>query len=118
MLESTISTFRVKDASASEAFYRDLLGFTKTWEDNPGDGSPVFIEVKRDAVAIHLSEHAGDGPECVSIYVNVTDAAALHREFESKQAPIASPPESMPWGETVFVVEDPDGNILRFGSPD
>ena len=118
MLESTISTFKVKDALASEAFYRDLLGFTKTWEDNPGDGSPVFIEVKRDAVAIHLSEHEGDGPERVSIYVNVADATALHGEFAGRQVPIASPPESMPWGETVFTIEDPDGNILRFGSPD
>ena len=117
MLKSTISTLRVKDARASEAFYRDKLGFNTTWEHDPGDGYPVFVEIKRDAVAFHLSEHEGDGPNGVSIYVNVADAVALHDELAAREVPIASAPEAMPWGETVFTIEDPDGNKLRFGSP-
>lgn len=117
MFQSTISTLRVADARASEAFYRDKLGFRTTWDHDPGDGHPVFVEVARDGVAFHLSEHEGDGPEKVSIYVNVADAAALFRDFQKRGVKISSPLEDMPWGHKVFTLEDPDGNILRLGSP-
>lgn len=117
MFKSTISTLRVSDARAAEAFYRDKLGFGTTWEYDPGGGSPVFVEVTRDAVAFHLSEHEGDGPQGVSIYVNVADAGVLYRELADKGVTIASAPEEMPWGHLVFTIEDPDGNTLRLGSP-
>ena len=117
MFQSTISTFRVADARVAETFYRDKLGFKTSWEFDPGDGSPVFVEVMRDAVAIHLSEHDGDGPEAVSIYVNVADAQALYEEITGKGVVIEAPPEAMPWRHVVFELQDPDGNIMRFGSP-
>ena len=114
-LNGIIPTFRVSDARAAERFYCEILGFRTSWEHDPGDGYPVFIEVARDSVAIHLSEHDGDGPEGVSIYVNVADARALHAEVTGKGAS-ASAPEAMPWGDVVFEVTDPDGNVMRFGS--
>ena len=117
VFQSTISTLRVADARASEAFYRDNLGFKMTWEYDPGDGHPVFLEVARDNVAFHLSEHEGDGPEKVSIYVNVADAESLYHELKKRGTKISSPLEDMPWGHKVFTLEDLDGNILRIGSP-
>lgn len=114
-LNGIIPTFRVKDARAAERFYCDVLGFQNSWEDDPGDGHPVFIEVVRDKVAIHLTEHEGDGPEGVSIYVMVADARALHGEVTGKGA-AATEPEEMPWGDVVFTVTDADGNVMRFGS--
>lgn len=117
MLQGTISMLRTKDARKSEAFYCDLLGFEKSWEFDPGDEYPVFLEVARDAVAFHLSEHEGDGPMGVQVYINVEDAAALYEEFVSRGAPITDPPREEEWGHLVFSMEDPDGNTLRFGSP-
>ncbi len=116
-LRRVTPTFRVKDARASEAFYRDILGFKTSWEDDPGDGHPIFIEMSRGDVSIHLSEHEGDGPEGVSVYVDVDDARALHAEVTGKSAE-TDPPEPMPWGHVVFTVTDPDGNVMRFGSPE
>ena len=117
MLEGTISMLRVADARASEKLFCEQLGFKKTWEDDPGDGHPVFVEVTRDHVSFHLSEHQGDGPLGVQVYINVADAQALYEEFCSKGAEIIDPPHEAPWGHTVFEVQDPNGNTLRFGSP-
>ena len=108
---------RVKNARQSEAFFRDQLGFTTSWEFDPGDGYPVFLEVARDKVAFHLSEHEGDGPSGIQIYVNVKDAHALHDEFVSQGARIAEPLHETEWGHLVFSLEDLDNNTLRFGSP-
>ena len=108
---------RVKDARASEALYCGKMGFRKTWEDDPGDGHPVFIEVTRDQVSFHLSEHKGDGPEGIQIYVCVENAQKLYDEFVANGLDLPDPPNEAPWGETVFECQDLDGNTLRFGSP-
>ena len=117
MLQSTISMLRVANARLSEKLFRDVFGFETTWEHDPGDGQPVFIEVVRDAVAIHLSEHEGDGPIGIQVYVNVSDAKALHDEFDSRGANITQPLQDSPWGHLIFEVNNLDGNTLRFGSP-
>ena len=117
-LQAIIPTFRTRDACITEAFYRDKLGFRTTWEHDAGDGHPVFLEIARDDVAIHLSEHAGDGPESVSVYVNVANARALFDAVTAMGAETHGAPEQMEWGEVVFSLSDPDGNVLRFGSPE
>ncbi len=117
MLQGTISMLRVADARKSEAFFCGKLGFRKTWEYDPGDGYPVFMEVTRDAVSFHLSEHEGDGPAGIQLYVNVADAKALYEEFTSRSVDIGNAPEEAPWGHLVFELQDLDGNTLRFGSP-
>lgn len=117
MLRRTISMLRVQNARASEAFFCDKLGFRTTWAHDPGDGFPVFLEVTRDNVSFHLSEHEGDGPASIQVYVGVDDAEALYAEFEGKGIETLSPLEHAEWGEMVFTLEDLDGNTLRFGSP-
>lgn len=108
---------RVTDARASEKFYCQKLGFKKSWEFDPGEGEPVFIEVTRDKVSLHLSEHAGDGPLGVQIYINVANAGLLYDELSSNGVSIDDPPYDAEWGHTVFELQDLDGNTLRIGSP-
>ena len=117
MFESTISMLRVTDARASEKFYCQKLGFQKSWEYDPGDGEPVFIEITRDKVSLHLSEHEGDGPLGVQLYVNVANAGALYDELTQNGVSIGDPPYDAEWGHTVFELQDLDGNTLRIGSP-
>lgn len=117
MLHRTISMLRVSDARASEQLFCGKLGFRKSWEHDPGDGYPVFVEVTRDNVSFHLSEHEGDGPMGVQVYVGVADAKALYDEFTANGAQMAGEPSEAAWGEWVFELQDLDGNTLRFGSP-
>ncbi len=117
MLHGTISMLRVADARASEELFCGKLGFHKSWEHDPGDGYPVFLEVTRDNVSFHLSEHQGDGPVGIQIYVNVADSQALFDEFSAKDVNLGEPPSEAAWGDLVFELQDLDGNTLRFGSP-
>jgi predicted enzyme related to lactoylglutathione lyase len=50
-----------------------------------------------------------------SVWVGVEDAEKLHQELESQGVPIRMPPSNYPRA-LEFHVEDPDGNVLRFGS--
>ena len=115
-LQSVISTLRVQDAEASFAFFAKL-GFEKVWEHRESEDFPLFIEVRRDSVSLFLSEHEGDGPQGVQIYVLVDDAQSLHDQFRAAGVACESAPEQQPWGHLVFGMEDLDGNVLRFGSP-
>ena len=117
MLQSTISMLRVENAGKSEEFYTQKLGFAKSWGYDPGNGEPVFLEITRDHVSLHLSEHEGDGPLGIQLYINVDDAQVLHNSLIGSDVNVVEPLYDAEWGHRVFAIEDLDGNILRFGSP-
>ena len=114
-LERCVPTLRVRDASAACRYFCEQLGFTKDWEHRFEPGLPLFVSVSRDGVAIHLSEHAGDGPLEVRVYVYVHDPQALFDELDARGARIVAGPERQSYGTLEFIVEDLDGNRLRFG---
>jgi glyoxalase/bleomycin resistance protein/dioxygenase superfamily protein len=49
-------------------------------------------------------------------YLYVTDADALAAEWRAAGAEVHGP-EDTPWGQHEGALVDPDGNIIRFGSP-
>ena len=114
-LERCVPTLRVRDASAACQYFCDQLGFAKDWEHRFEPGLPLFVSVSRDGVSLHLSEHTGDGPLQVRVYVYVQDPEALFAQLESRGARIVAEPELQPYGVLEFIVEDLDGNQIRFG---
>lgn len=100
---------RVDDMEASVRFYVEKLGF-----QNADWGSADFTHVSRDAAGIYLS--CGDqGRGGAWVWAGVEDAAKLHKEYVSRGVAIRMPLTNFPWA-LEFQVEDPDGNVLRFGS--
>jgi len=78
--------------------------------------------VRRSGVEIHLQIRrrevfagAREGIES-DTYVFVDDVEALFREFEAKGAAIRRAPENQPYGLRDFVVEDPEGHRVVFGT--
>jgi catechol 2,3-dioxygenase-like lactoylglutathione lyase family enzyme len=100
---------RVSDLDASVRWYVARLGFRLDWQ-TPG----VIASVSRDGANLMLCEgdqgHAGGWA-----YIGASDAARLHAEFVSLGATIRLPPTNYPWALETHV-QDPDGNVLRFGS--
>jgi len=114
-LERCVPTLRVRDAEAACRYFCERLGFQKDWEHRFEPGFPLFVSVSRDGVALHLSEHTGDGPVGVHVYVYVRDPEALFEEVKARGARIFSSPERQSYGTLEFGVEDLDGNLIRFG---
>ena len=104
--------FGVKDLRASQRYYRDALGFKLDWDH----GEPAdFGSVSRGDGQIFLSQ-VGEGRGGSWSMMFVRDVDKLHAELVEKHAIIKMPPTDMPWGLREMQVEDPDGNVMRFGS--
>jgi catechol 2,3-dioxygenase-like lactoylglutathione lyase family enzyme len=91
------------------------LGFeTEAW----GGGGYGFAS--RDGVELHLSEVEGHLPatNVVSCYLFVDDADALHAEWvEARNGGRLEAPSDTDYGLREGRHVDPDGNVIRYGSP-
>jgi predicted enzyme related to lactoylglutathione lyase len=107
--ENAQAILRVENMETSLRFYVDKLGFKNaTWGDDN------FTSVNRDGAGIYLCR-GGQGRGGAWVWVGVEDAEKLHQELKACGAPILMPLTNYPWA-LEFHVEDPDGNVLRFGS--
>lgn len=103
--------FPVRDLIVSLGHY-NRLGFATRAYDKGGYGFAT-----RDGIEIHLGVvPAGRESTPASAYLFVEDADALAREWMSLGADVRLP-EDTEWGQHEGVLIDPDGNIIRFGSP-
>lgn len=93
----------------SVRFYVDQLGFK-----NARWGNNSFTSVNRDGAGIYLCR-GEQGRGGAWVWVGVENAEKLHEQLKARGVPIRMPPKNYPWAME-FHVEDPDGNVLRFGS--
>ncbi len=128
---STTNTWRVAptlgvpDVSRATAYYTTKLGFDcpgGVFDGGvPGEGG-VYAIVRRGEIEIHLQIRRGDESarqrEDIEqdVYVFVPDADALFAEFRANGVEIHRPPSDAPYGLRDFVIEDPEGHRLTFGT--
>mgnify|MGYP001268533954 CR=1 FL=1 len=98
----------VADLTRAVAHYEGL-GFEVTTYD----GGSAYALANRDDVWLHLGQVDGYSGErsVVSVYLYVEDAAALAEEWGD------GPPGATDYGLREGHHLDPDGNLLRYGSP-
>ena len=114
MMTGAATVFVVRDIAKSVEHYRDVLGFTVTFQY----GNPTFyVCLCRDEVALHLLG-AGEttrlpGNGGVSVFVK--DVDSLHAQLAERGAKVVKPPQTYDYGMRDFDVIDPDGNQLTFG---
>ncbi len=106
----------VRDIGRARSHYRSL-GFAVV-EYADGDD---YAFAERDGVSLHLTfqptSYYPEGAFVVS-YLYVEDADALYREWSAAGiAGQTQPPTPMPWKMYEGTHTDPDGNIIRYGSP-
>ncbi|MBI3765121.1 MAG: VOC family protein [Ignavibacteriales bacterium] len=100
---------RVLNLQASIDHYVKVLGFTVDWQD-PG----IIGSVTRDRCNIMLAESDQGNPGSW-VWIGVGDVLPLFEEFRTKGAAVRLPPTNFPWAYEMQI-QDPDGNVLRFGS--
>jgi catechol 2,3-dioxygenase-like lactoylglutathione lyase family enzyme len=109
-----IPIIRIFDVAKAKEFYLDFLGFKQEWEHRFEPGMPLYTQIIRSGLTVHLSEHHGDASPGATVFIEMTGIEALHRELLGKRYGYARPGvEQAPWGRELQVA-DPFGNRLRF----
>lgn len=114
-LRSFSPIFPVADLAAALRHYAALGFHTFPYEDGEDYGF-----ANREGLGLHLAAHAGHDPtrDGASAYLYVHDADALYEEWSrpgigGHTRPVAATPYKLREGSHA----DPDGNLIRFGSP-
>ena len=102
--------FAVGDFDAALEHYRRLGFAVRAY---PG-GDYGFAT--REDIEIHLGVVADDRRTRSSAYLFVDDADELAAVWRSAGVEV-HPPQDTEWGRHEGAVVDPDGNVIRFGSP-
>jgi catechol 2,3-dioxygenase-like lactoylglutathione lyase family enzyme len=113
--ERTVPIFRTFSEEKAKEFYLGFLGFTLDWEHRFEPGMPLYMQVSRDGLVLHLSEHHGDGSPGATLFVETTGLDDFHAEVTAKTYRNLRPGiEDAPWGARVMTVIDPFSNRIRF----
>ena len=70
-----IPVIRIFDEDKAKDFYLGFLGMTLDWEHRFGPDFPLYMQVSREGLVLHLSEHSGDGspvPSCSLTWMHWT----------------------------------------------
>ena len=116
LFKDAIPILRIFSVEKATEFYIDFLGFKIDWEARFEDGGPVYMQVSRANVSLHLSEHHGDGTPGSLAYVYLTGVEELHKELNDKKYRHNRPHlQPQDWGMLEMQVIDPFNNRIVFG---
>lgn len=114
-ITQTIPIFRIFDYEKAIAFYIDWLGFEKIWEHQFEPGTPVYMEIEKWGLRLHLSEHHGDGSPANRVFVWCTGLKDFHSVLLEKKYKYNRPGISETfYGALCMEVIDPFGNKILF----
>ena len=113
-MHAAIPILRIFSEEKAREFYLGFLGFTQDWQHRFEPAAPLYMQVTRGELVLHLSEHHGDATPGAALLIPVNDIAALHAELRDKDYAYARPGiRDENWGR-ILEVADPFGNRLRF----
>ena len=105
----------VSDMVGAIEFYSGKLGFEVAFR--AGDPA-TYCGLSRDAIQVHLisagsaNQPAGGG----RISITIDDVDLMHAYCRSNQVKISVPIDDRAYGRRDFNAQDPDGNVVVFGS--
>ena len=106
---------RMFDIPATRAFYIDYLGFSVDLEHRFEPALPLYMQVSRNGVRLHLTQHHGDCCPGAAVRIDCDDVEALHAELKAKTYNFLRPGIETPfWGGKEMTLLDPSGNRLIF----
>lgn len=108
-----IPVLRIFDVQKARDFYVDYLGFTVDWEHRFDGVTPLYMQISRGKIVLHLSEHHGDGTPGTVVYVHATGVEDLHAELQAKSYGYLRPGLDRSDGSIGLSLRDPFGNELR-----
>jgi len=71
-VQQVIPVLRIFDYQKAVEFYIGWLGFKIEWEHTFEENLPIYMQIARDGITLHLSEHNGDATPCAKVFVRCT----------------------------------------------
>ena len=113
-LAPAIPVLRIFSVDKAKEFYLDFLGFQLDWEHRFSPDLPLYAQIHRDDLVLHLTEHHGDACPGSTVFIRLDDLPALAGELQAKRYGYSRPEvEPVDWG-LQMQIRDPFGNLLRF----
>lgn len=114
-MTSLTPILRMFDEAKAKEFYVQFLGFAVDWEHRYEPGFPLYMQVSRGGVRLHLSEHHGDCCPGSAVRIETERLGEFHAGLLAQNYAYARPGlEQTPWGTREVLVTDPFGNRLVF----
>ena len=114
LFEHAVPIVRIFDVGKAHEFYLGFLGFTVDWEHRFHDNAPLYTQVSRAGLRLHLSEHAGDATPGGNMVVYMKGIRTFHAELLATNYKYMRPGlETAEWGLELCVI-DPFNNRIRF----
>jgi catechol 2,3-dioxygenase-like lactoylglutathione lyase family enzyme len=101
--------FEVADVGRAVSHYQ-RLGFTISYHDEN------YVFAHRDNLTIHLAHSDEPTTGSGALYIHVDDADRLAADWRAAGLNVIGP-DDYDYGKHEGSHRDPDGNLLRFGSP-
>ncbi|KAL7930763.1 Glyoxalase/Bleomycin resistance protein/Dihydroxybiphenyl dioxygenase [Trichoderma chlorosporum] len=116
--QSVVPILRIFDVNKADEFYIDFLGFTVDWNHRFDDNAPLYRQISKNSLVLHLSEHHGDGCPGTKIRVMMKQGInGYHEELIAKEYRYMRPGIEKGYGGPVsqeLTVIDPFGNTITF----
>lgn len=114
--QSVIPILRIFNIPKADEFYLDYLGFQVDWDHRFDENAPLYRQISRGNLILHLSEHHGDGSPGVQVRIMMTGVKEFHCELNAKNYRYMRPgiEEGPAAGSQEMGVIDPFGNHIRF----
>jgi hypothetical protein len=110
-----IPVLRIFDYAKAKEFYIDWLEFKIDWEHRFEENSPLYIQISREHITLHLSEHHGDANPGAKVFIEFSNIADYHHLLTNKNYKFNKPGlEKSHWDTICMEVIDPFGNKLLF----
>ena len=111
----TVPILRSFDEGKAREFYVEFLGFSVDWEHRFEPELPLYMQVSRDGLVLHISEHHGDATPGSHIRVEIKGLREFHAELIAKRYKNNRPGLERPeWGGLEVTVVDPCRNLITF----
>ncbi len=108
--------FQVSNIADAIKFYTESLGFEKDFIY--GD-PPFYAGVLLNDVSIHLNTYPNNAKRCGmgSLYIHCDEVDAYYETIKAANVSITTKLDSYDYGMRDFQIQDPDGNVICFGTP-
>jgi len=111
----TVPLLRIFDVAKATEFYVGFLGFQIDWQHRFDDHAPVYMQVSRAGLVLHLTEHHGDSCPGSTVFVRMGGIEEFHREISAKGYGFMRPGVEKTFHESLGMeVIDPFDNKIRF----